>query len=331
MRIVVSAPGRAGIIGNPSDMYGGAVLSCTTPQRAYATIEPAEQLSLVDGSGAALTIRAKGDLHIRGDQFDLARAALREFGEHAVRATIYFSTQVLREAGLAGSTAQLTALWGALWYFKHGAEWDPHTLAERVRAIEYHVLGVTCGFQDAHMAAFGGLQWMYCANRYFDERSPGPPIRLEDISRRAPELPFVLAHTGHRHSSHAIHNPISQRWLNGEPEVVEAYQQITSIALAGRRALLAGDWHALGILMNQNHAIQRELGGAGPANERLIDAALRAGALGAKLAGAGGGGTIIALALDPEPVIAALLAAGADRIIKPAPMPGARVETITDR
>jgi len=45
-----------------------------------------------------------------------------------------------------------------------------------------------------------------------------------------------------------------------------------------------GDWPALGRLMNENHAIQRDLGGSGEPNERLIAAALQAGAPGAKLA-----------------------------------------------
>ena len=55
------------------------------------------------------------------------------------------------------------------------------------------------------------------------------------------------------------------------------------------------DWELLGQLMNENHAIQRDLGGSGDSNERLIDGSFAAGTLGAKLAGAGDGGTIIAL------------------------------------
>jgi galactokinase/mevalonate kinase-like predicted kinase len=326
MRITVSAPGRAGIIGNPTDMYGGMVLSCTIPSRAYATIEPAEQLTLVDGNGVIVAVRTQRDLERKGDSFDLARAALKDFGGQAMRATLYFSTHVLHGAGLAGSTALLAAIWGALWRFQHGVKWDSRTMAERIRSLEYHTLGITCGFQDAHMVAFGGLQWMQFTDRSFDERMPGPPVRLEDISERAPDLPFVLAHTGQIHSSHNVHSPTSQRWLDGEREVVEGYRQIASIAVAGRRALLAGDWPALGILMNQNHAIQRDLGGSSPANERLIDTALRAGALGAKLAGAGGGGTIIALTPDPGPVITALQAVGAAHILRLRPGPGARIE-----
>ena len=45
-KVVCSAPGRAGIIGNPTDMYGGAVLSCSVAMRARVTITPAVRLVL---------------------------------------------------------------------------------------------------------------------------------------------------------------------------------------------------------------------------------------------------------------------------------------------
>jgi mevalonate kinase len=80
--------------------------------------------------------------------------------------------------------------------------------------------------------------------------------------------------------------------------------------------------------MNENHAIQRDLGGSGESNERLIAAAVAAGALGAKLAGAGDGGTIIALWPDEDatPLEAALREAGATAIYRPEITPGATIE-----
>ena len=43
----VTAPGRAGIIGNPADMYGGAVLACSVPLRAWVELSPASELDNV--------------------------------------------------------------------------------------------------------------------------------------------------------------------------------------------------------------------------------------------------------------------------------------------
>ena len=97
------------------------------------------------------------------------------------------------------------------------------------------------------------------------------------------------------------------------------------MAKSAKRAIVEGDWAKVGALMNENHALVAELGGSGPDNERLISAALKASALGAKLAGAGGGGTIIALTHEPEKLGNSLLAAGADGLYFPSPQPGLQV------
>ena len=78
--------------------------------------------------------------------------------------------------------------------------------------------------------------------------------------------------------------------------------------------------------MNANHQVQRDLGGSGEANERLIRVALDNGALGAKLAGAGDGGTIIALTMDPEGLERALVAGDCESVLHPCPVEGVCLE-----
>jgi mevalonate kinase len=96
----------------------------------------------------------------------------------------------------------------------------------------------------------------------------------------------------------------------------------------GKKALMLEDWKGLASLMNENHAIQRDLGGSGEANERLIAAALSAGAPAAKLAGAGDGGTIMALWLeeDTAPLEKALFENGASATYRLQVSPGAIIE-----
>jgi len=110
---------------------------------------------------------------------------------------------------------------------------------------------------------------------------------------------------------------------------VKGYERITELARMGKKALLMQDWPTLGHLMNENHAIQRALGGSGESNERLIAAALEAGALGVKLAGAGSGGTIIALWPweDATSLKEALRVAGASATYRLDIQPGAIVES----
>lgn len=199
-------------------------------------------------------------------------------------------------------------------------------IAEHLHEIEQRHLNIQCGFQDHYMVVFGGLNYLDFRMkedcRFIDV---GCYATVESLDNYVPDLPFVLGHSGVKHHSGNVHRPIRERWLQGDPQVRNGYSDITRLARSGKKALFAGDWDELGRLMNINHDIQRELGGSGEINEQLIKAARDAGAEGAKLAGAGHGGTIIALATKPKPVIKALKAAGAQDILFPKPAPGLQV------
>ena len=139
---------------------------------------------------------------------------------------------------------------------------------------------------------------------------------VENLSQFVDELPFVIAHTGIKHHSGSFHRPLRERWLEGEPAVVNGYKEITEIAREGKKALINKDWKELAYLMNKNHEIQDNLADSGQQNRYMIKVAKENGALAAKLAGAGGGGTIISLTFEPERVKKALIAAGADEFVE---------------
>jgi galactokinase/mevalonate kinase-like predicted kinase len=208
---------------------------------------------------------------------------------------VQYESEIPLRSGLSGSTALVVALLQALLAWQ-GEFPNRYQLAERARHIELNYLRVVCGYQDAYMCTFGGLNYMDFRGKQFYRQAEAELFAtIEPLADYVSELPFVLGFTGVQHASGEVHKPIRERWLEGEAAVVEGYERITEIARMGKKALLLKDWPLLGRLMNENHAIQRDLGGSGESNERLIAAALGAGALGAKLAGAGHGGTIIAL------------------------------------
>ncbi len=324
--IVFSAPGRAGIVGNPSDMYGGSVVSCSTAERAYVGVEPAERLRLEADEGV-VEIGRRSDLALKGDHCDILRAVIAYQRAHDVRCYVRCWSELPFGAGLSGSTALLAAALAAVCEFR-GQSHHPYHFAELARAIELNHMGVVCGYQDQYMATFGGMNYLdFRDKEFYREVFSEPYATVEPLYERGvPVPPVILAHTGIAHLSGAVHKPIRERWLDGEREVVDAYVRVGRLAREAKKALLWRDWSRLGELMTENHAIQRSLGGSGPENERLISAALEAGALGATLAGAGNGGTIIALHPEPESLEAPLLAAGATRIMYPRPSPGLRRE-----
>ncbi|MFQ5641854.1 MAG: hypothetical protein ACE5IR_28090 [bacterium] len=321
--IKITAPGRAGIIGNPSDMYGGAVLACSVGLQAKVEISASSRLMLIHNE-CRCEIRNTKDLMLTGDRFDVVRAVLQYRGMPGQPFQLQYSSTIPIRSGLAGSTALLTALLKAILLWQ-GESPNPYQLAEMVCSVEDNHLKITGGFQDAYMCVFGGLNYLDFRRKQFDSKEGSVYATVEPLSSQHNiELPFVLATTGVERVSGAIHKPIAERWRAGEADVVTGYRTIAEIAQAGKRAFLNREWKRLGELMNENHHIQRALGGSGESNERLIAAALQAGALGAKLAGAGGGGTIIALwpHHDVQPLEQALLKAGASACYDPGIFPG---------
>jgi galactokinase/mevalonate kinase-like predicted kinase len=326
-KVVCSAPGRAGIIGNPTDMYGGSVISCSVGMRARVTVTPAESVVLVT-NGEECRIAGQDDLHPQDDLFNIPRAILSYMHLPPFRCRVQYKSDIPFCSGMSGSTALLVAMLQALMAWQ-GQYLTLYQLAERARHIELNYLEVVCGYQDAYMCTFGGLNYMDFRGKQFYRSAEAELFAtVEPLADYAPELPFVLGFTGVQHTSGAVHRPIRERWLEGEPAVVKGYERMTEIARMGKKALLLQDWPALGRLMNENHAIQRDLGGSGESNEKLIVAALAAGAPGAKLAGAGSGGTIIALWPweDAAPLEDALHSAGASAIYRPVVAPGATIE-----
>jgi galactokinase/mevalonate kinase-like predicted kinase len=324
--ITASAPGRCGIVGNPTDGYGGTVISSSLAERATVEITPADGV-LLDICGDRERITGLEQLVPTGSFTDVAKVVLQAFPDavthHGFR--IRGATTVPIQGGLAGSTAMLVAILGALLRML-GQEKSPYEIAETVRRIEFDILKVVCGFQDQYMTVFGGVNYLDFRGK--EPHASGAPVyaTVERLEPFVTDLPLILANTGVQHHSGTVHKGLRERWIDGAPDVVEGYLRAARLAREGKKALVAGDWARLGELMNENHAIQRDLGGSGESNENLIAAALRHGALGAKLAGAGKGGTIIAVHEDPDYLGRKLMEGGAARVLKVAPSQGLMVE-----
>jgi galactokinase/mevalonate kinase-like predicted kinase len=214
------------------------------------------------------------------------------------------------QAGLAGSSALLTAIVACLLHSRGEAWRAPHALAERVRQIEAQELQVACGYQDFYMAVWGGLNLMEFRDKQGLGADPDEPwATVESLTGylRGVQIPLWLATTGGTRFSGAVHANLRARWEAGERSVVDGMQRIGRLAREAKRALLEQDWTRLAHLMNENYAIIRDLGGSGESLDQLVACAREHGALGAKLAGAGGaGGTVILLTLTPEKTLPAV-------------------------
>ena len=131
--------------------------------------------------------------------------------------------------------------------------------------------------------------------------------------------PFTLAiaDTGIAAPTKIAVGDVRRAWEADRVRYDSLFDQIGVIARDARGAIERGEADALGGLMNANQVVLREIGVSSPEIETLIRAALRAGARGAKLSGAGRGGNVIALIdkVTQDRVERALLNAGARHVI----------------
>ena len=319
--VTASAPGRVGFVGNPTDMYGGSVISCSTKERARVTIQPADRL-ILDAGAEQRVIASPDDLVTREDIFDIARVALAGTESADLRVRISWSTDIPFRAGLSGSTALLVSMVAGLLAFR-GIRHGPYHLAELVRRIEYRNL-TFCGYQDAYMCTFGGLHYMDFRGKEFHLEYGTDPYATMEPMPAAVSLPAVVVITGGQRVSGGVHTPLRERWLAGESEVVEAYNAIAALAREGKKAILDNRLDALGMLMNENQAITHSLGGSNPEDNRFIELARQTGASGAKLAGSSG--AIVVLHESPRALARAMTEAGAVDILEPSPSPGLEIE-----
>ncbi len=132
-----------------------------------------------------------------------------------------------------------------------------------------------------------------------------------------PARPFtlVIADSGVSAATREVVLDVRRRWEQDRPRYEALFRAIGDLVRQVRRALEAGEIEAVGPLLDENQRLLAEMGVSSPLLEALVAAARAAGALGAKLAGAGRGGNVIALVheADAARVAEALRRAGATR------------------
>ena len=166
----------------------------------------------------------------------------------------------------------------------------PHEIARESQLLEVENLKLECGVQDQLASAYGGVNFMeveYPNARIF-------PLHLEPSVVCELEDRLVLIYTGKSHFSSGMH----QKVIAEADQHRDDFDTLAEAAVAGKEALLAADFVAFGQAMNTNWAAQKRLHPdiTTPEMEAFHEAAFRAGALGFKANGAGGGGTVTILA-----------------------------------
>jgi mevalonate kinase len=199
------------------------------------------------------------------------------FDEMGVRGSVYVNSQLPSSSGLGSSAAVTVATLAAI-----NDEFGKNLTMEEIAAIAYRIEKKVqkgrASPTDTSVSTFGGIVLITGTQR-----------------RRLPpqNLPLVIGNSLVSHSTAKMVEKVAE-FRKKNPDICDpVLDAIGAVSLCAIRNL--NNNHELGRLMDTNHALLEALGAGHPVLSRLILAARAAGAYGAKLTGAGGGGCMIAI------------------------------------
>jgi D-glycero-alpha-D-manno-heptose-7-phosphate kinase len=314
--VVASAPTRIDLAGGTLDIWplqvlvpGALTLNVAISLRAHARVSPRSDRRIVVVSrdqktrAVAALGTEPGDVP-HGPLSFLLRIALALRPRRGL--TLETRATAPAGSGLGGSSALGVAAGAALARCT-GRRLGKDALRSRVQNLEAQELRVPTGSQDYLAALHGGIAAYEHGFEGTVRRAIPIPSGLE---RR-----LVLAYAGEAHRSGFSNWDMFRRYVEGERRTVRHMEDIARIAREMRDALLARDLDEAGRLLGEEGRLRYRL--APTVGTRAIlkvdAAARRAGALGVKVCGAGGGGCQVAFAAEgrESAVRDAMIAAGA--------------------
>ena len=291
-----SAPGKVYLFGEHAVVYGEPAIPCAIERRATVTAERRSDDRLrVDAMDLTLdgfTVEYSSDTDETPDidvpdsllsaatgYVDGAISQARDAaGASDAGFEVTIESEIPLGAGLGSSAAVVVAAIDAA-SRELGTDLDSREIAARAYGVEYDVQNGQASRADTFCSATGGAV-----------RVEGSDCSAID----APNLPFVIGYDGGAGDTGDL--------VSGVRELRERYgfaadtiDAIGDLVREGERALVASDLEALGELMDFDHGLLSALGVSARSLDAMVWAARDAGAFGAKLTGAGGGGCIVAL------------------------------------
>jgi len=261
------APGKVILLGEHSVVYGHPALAAAIPRYLTVELSPA----------AEVRIELPGGIQTPFPLLDAARGMASDAGfEGGFHARL--RSDIPLGSGLGSSAALGVALARAL---KPGC--SPEEAAALAMRIERVLHGAPSGVDPAACARGGVI---------FYRR--GEPPSVEPVRGTAW---IAIALTGIARGTHSTVLPLAER-RKGDPRIDALLERLGGLAREGRDYFQSGDLARLGGAFDAAHEGLRELGVSCAELEQAVAALRRAGALGAKLTGAGGGGAAIGLARD---------------------------------
>jgi D-glycero-alpha-D-manno-heptose-7-phosphate kinase len=289
--IITQTPLRIGLLGGGTDLpdyyreHGGRVLNCAIDKYIYVIVKQRFDDDIYVNYSKKEIVSRVEDL-----EHELVREAMWMTGVmNGVEITTLADIPSAGGSGLGSSSAVTVGLLQALFAYR-GRQVTAEELADRACAIEIDRCGKPIGKQDQYIAAYGGIR---------DIRfGPGDQVMADELDlplviRRDLQRHIMLFYTGVTRSANSI---LAEQTANIKTSS-DQLDLLSDLAGIATDRLRSGDVEAVGEAMRKGWEAKRQLA-TGISNAQVddaVDRALGAGAIGAKLTGAGGGGFLLVM------------------------------------
>ena len=269
---------------------GGAIIGSTINKYAYCSIVPRrDDQIIVHSLDFDMTVKYNArENYVYDGRLDLVTAALNAM-EIKKGCEVYLQCDAPPGSGLGTSSTVMVALLTAMARWK-GVELDGYAMADLAYKVEREDLKIDGGYQDQYASTFGGFNFIEFHGR---NDVVVNPLRIKKDIIHELQYNLLLCYTGKIHvSANIIRDQVSN--YKKEPSD-GAMCEVKALAYAMKDELLKGNLHSFGKLLDYGWQSKKRMSSkiTNPQIDELYEEALKAGAFGGKLLGAGGGGYLL--------------------------------------
>jgi D-glycero-alpha-D-manno-heptose-7-phosphate kinase len=242
----------------------------------------------------------------------IIRESLNMLGFRSPQIEITTLADIPAGTGLGSSGSFTTALLKAL-YTHRKRHLHQEELAELACHIEIDRLGEPIGKQDQYIAAVGGVT---CFTFHKDDKVTAAPLGISMDTMFDLEDNLLLFFTGFSRSASGILKDQKVKSQQNDADMLNNLHYVKDLGYRSRDALVEGKTELFGELMHEHweHKKRRSGGMSNPKIDEWYELAMKNGAVGGKLVGAGGGGFLMFMAHDRNKLRHAMAHAGLEEV-----------------
>lgn len=275
MKIRVSAPGKLMLMGDHAVVYGFPCIVTAVDKRLYVEAE---------------IINNKED-EIITPQVKESRFVLETIADFKEKFKLKKSVKIVTKGdfshnvGLGSSSAVTVATFSALSSL-FNVSLSKRQIFELSYKVNLKIQGLGSGF-DIAAATYGGTLYFVTGGKAIE------PLNID-------LLPLVVGYSGVKADTPFYVRRVAETFKNRKNEMKLIFEKIAKLVESAKKSLREKNLKKLGRYMTDNHKLLQQLKVSIPKLDEMVEAAVKAGAYGAKLSGAGGGDCMIALVSEDK-------------------------------